>query len=140
MKMNNFTALGKRKMKHPEYELQKQVCKYLDYQYPKVIYMSDTIAACKLTIPQQVRNKAIQKEGFKCPDLLIFYPKGVYHGLFIELKVETPYLKDGKTLKANQHIKEQDKTMDELRRLGYMACFAWSFEGAVYLIDNYMEL
>ena len=47
-------------MKHPEYDLQKTVCQYLEMQYPKVLFLSDTIASVKLTKQQAVRNKAIQ--------------------------------------------------------------------------------
>ena len=88
-KLNNM----KRK-KQPEFEIQKAICDYLELQYPKVLFLSDTIASIKLTIPQQVRNKSIQKEGFKCPDLLILEPRGKYAGLFIEIKVVTPYKKE----------------------------------------------
>ena len=53
-------------MNHKEYNLQKQVCRYLNLKHPKVLYMSDTIANLKLTKQQAGRNKAIQKDGFHC--------------------------------------------------------------------------
>jgi len=121
-----------------EYELQKQVCKYLDFQYPKVLFMTDSIAAVKLTIPQQMRNKAVQKQGFKCPDLIIFQPSKYFNGMFLELKVKSPYKSDGFTLLKNEHIEEQAKTMDKLKKLGYFCKFVWTFEYAKGLIDNYM--
>jgi hypothetical protein len=122
----------------PEYQLQKAVCQYLRAQYPNVMFLSDTIAACKLTIPQQVRNKAIQCEGFKCPDLLILEPRGGYHGLFIELKTETPYKKDG-GIKAskNDHLKLQAETLQNLRGKKYLATFAWDFDQIKQMIDDY---
>ncbi len=133
----------KYKPKHkeqPEFILQKEVCQWLRKQYPKVMFMSDTIAAVKLTKPQAVRNKSIQKEGFKCPDLLIFEPRGIYHGLFIELKVETPFKKDG-SIKASQddHLLKQNKTLFNLYDIGYYACFAWTFEMSVDIITDYMN-
>lgn len=96
--------------KQPEFELQKSICKWLDLQYPNILYLSDTIASVKLTMPQQQRNKSIQKKGFKCPDLLILQPNDIYHGLFIELKVKSPYKKDG-TLFKDEHLEEQQKQL-----------------------------
>ena len=127
------------KIKHEEYQLQKAVCKYLNLQFPDVLYLSDTIASCKLTMQQAVRNKAIQKEGFKCPDLLILEPRGEWHGLFIELKKESPYLKSGK-LSSNEHIQGQAKTIADLKGKKYWACFSWSLEQTIEIIKDYMNL
>src|SRR5688572_10185738 len=96
--------------KQPEYELQKQVCKWLQLQYPDVLFMTDSIAAVKLTLPQAARNKAVQKPNFKCPDLIIFEPNKDFKGLFIELKINSPYTKHG-LLKKCDHLKAQQKTM-----------------------------
>ena len=125
-------------MKHDEYHLQKQVCNYLNWSYPEVLYMSDSIASCKLTMVQAVRNKAIQKDGFKCPDIIILEPRGKYHGLFIELKITTPFKKDG-TIKKNEHLEGQLKTIDELEAKGYSAFFAVGFDEAKFLIDRYLK-
>lgn len=123
----------------PEYTLQKQVCKYLNMQYPNVMYLSDTIAAVKLTFPQQARNKAIQKEGFKCPDLIILQPNLYSSGLFIELKAKTPYKSDGITLFSNPHNEAQNETLSKLNELGYYACFAWDFDQCKKIIDQYLN-
>ena len=122
----------------PEYILQKAVCQYISIQYPNVMFLSDTIAAVRLTIPQQIRNKAIQKEGFKCPDLLILHPNKYFSGLFIELKAKTPYKGNGEILK-NIHLEAQQETLNKLNYLGYHACFVWSFEDCKHIIDNYMQ-
>jgi len=123
----------------PEYSLQKQVTAYLRLQYPQTLFMSDTIAAVRLTIPQQVRNKSIQKSDFHCPDLIIFEPKGCFHVLFIELKAKSPYKKSGELLK-DEHLESQQQTIYLLNGLGYYAQFAWTFEMAKEIIDNYMNL
>ena len=129
----------RKKRTYPEYELQKQVCTYMDYQYPDVMYMSDTIASVKLTMPQNVRNSAIQKKDFKCPDVLIFEPRGGYHGLFIELKVKSPFKLNGE-LYAGDHLKGQQETIDDLNSKGYLACFSWGFERTKKVIDDYMKM
>jgi hypothetical protein len=122
----------------PEYHLQKQVCDYLNLQFPKVLYLSDTVASVKLTMMQAIRNKAIQKGGFKCPDVIIFEPKGIYHALFIELKVK-PILKRSGELLKNEHIEGQQKTINDLNALNYFATFAVGFDEAKKIIDNYLN-
>lgn len=116
-------------MKHEEYELQKSVARYLSYQYPDVDFLSDTIASVKLTERQAGRNKLVQKHGFKCPDVLILEPRKGYCGLFIELKIETPFKKDG-TIKASSkdHLKLQQECLQKLSSKGYFCVFSWSFD------------
>ena len=127
-------------MKHLEYDLQVAVCRYLSYQYPDVNYMSDTIANLKLTKTQATRNKKIQKTGFKTPDLIIFEPNSTFKGLFIELKIETPFKKDG-TIKAStkDHLKLQLETIEKLNEKGYSAHFSWGFDMTKEIIDNYLK-
>lgn len=127
------------KRTYPEYELQKSFCKYINLKHSEILYMSDTIANLKLSMFQKIRNKAIQKEGFHCPDVIIFEPKGIYHGLFIELKVVTPHKKDG-TLKKNEHLENQYKTILNLRKRGYCANFATGFDEAVEQLESYLSL
>jgi len=121
-----------------EYNLQSSICKWLKYSHKEVIFLSDTIAAVKLTIPQGARNKSIQKEGFKTPDLLIFEPNEKYHGLFIELKIESPYKKNG-DLKSSEHLNGQLKSINQLKERGYYACFSWSFEMTIEIIEKYLK-
>ena len=127
-------------MKHQEYNLQKSICQYLNWQYPDVFYLSDTIANLGLTPMQQNRNKAIQKKGFHCPDLLILEPNNTYKGLFIELKTSTPYKRNGE-IKASQkdHLKNQQETIIKLNEKGYKSFFAWEFETIIKEIDNYLK-
>jgi len=124
--------------KHPEYALQTQVCNYLKIKYKEVLFMSDTMASLKLTQAQAIRNKAIQKPNFKTPDLIIFHPKKQYNGMFLELKVATPFLKDGLTPKT-EHIARQLKTIKELRYLGYYANFGVGFDDCKKQIDLYFN-
>ena len=127
-------------MKHKEYKLQKSVCQYLRLQYPDVKFLSDAISNVKLTIPQQQRNKAIQAKGFHCPDLLILQPNKDFCGLFIELKIVTPYKLNG-DIKASgkDHLKKQLTTINELNEIGYKALFAWDFDEIKEIIDTYLK-
>ncbi len=126
-------------MKHEEFNLQKSLAAYLEKQYPAVLFLSDTIANVKLNVKQASRNKSIQKNEFKCPDLLILEPRGKYHGLFMELKIETPYRKDGQ-LKSCKHLSGQAKSMTQLNSKGYFCNFVWTYEQAKTLIDKYLAL
>lgn len=127
--------------KQPEFELQSAICRYLSYQYSEVLFLSDTIASLKLTPAQANRNKKIQKFGFSCPDLLILEPRNEYNGLFIELKVETPFKKNGE-IKASKddHLKNQLEAINKLNEKGYMAVFSWGFDMTKDIIDNYLKV
>jgi hypothetical protein len=127
--------------KQPEYELQSAICRYLSYQYGEILFLSDTIASLKLTPSQANRNKKIQKFGFSCPDLLILEPRNGYSGLFIELKVETPFKKNGE-IKASKddHLKNQLEAINKLKEKGYMAIFSWDFDMTKDIIDNYLKV
>lgn len=125
-------------MKHKEYQLQKAISKYLKYSYPMVFFLSDTVANLKLTKTQQGRNKEIQCQNFRCPDLLIFEPKNGYHGLFLELKTKSPFKKNGEILQ-NEHLIGQYETIQKLNEKGYRAEFVWSLDDAIKIIDEYLK-
>lgn len=124
--------------KQPEYELQKQICKWLNDNYKDVLFMTDSIAAVKLTLPQAARNKAVQKKGFRTPDLIIFQPNESYAGLFIELKVKAPFKKNGE-LRKDEHLINQQNSMFDLTRKGYFTAFSWSYEMTINIIENYLN-
>ncbi len=130
--------IAKSKKQQPEYELQVAISNYISQIYPDVLFLSDTVASLKLSIPQSVRNSKIQKKGFKTPDLIILTPNGKYHGLFIELKVETPFKKNGE-LKKCEHLEGQKKSINDLSKMGYYATFSWGFEMTKNIIDNYLK-
>ncbi len=110
----------------------------MNIQYPESLFLSDTIANLKLTVPQKARNKAIQKTGFKCPDVLILEPRGGYSGLFIELKVKSPFKQNGE-IYSNDHLKGQLESINALKSKGYYACFAVGFDQTKEIIDTYFN-
>ena len=120
-----------------EYIICKQIAQYMRRQYPEYIYHYD-LAGLNLSRAQAGMMKAIQgKRGF--PDFFLIHPIGKYSGLFLEIKVITPYLKDGKTLKSNDHLREQDSMLNKLRLNGYFAQFATGFYEVKQAIDNYIQ-
>jgi hypothetical protein len=134
-----------------EDHLSTQVAKYLQYQYPNVIYHFDLSSGGKKSIGMAVRDKSINKwRGY--PDLFIcqpvdissepnapFFRENYYNGLFIEIKAETIYLKDNVTLKSDKHIQEQSEMLKDLQKRGYMAEFVIGFDHIKLIIDSYLK-
>lgn len=122
-----------------EYILCKQIATYLRYQHPKIIFHYD-YAGLNLSKAQSGMMKEIQ--GVKSfPDLFVAKPMKPFAGLFLELKADgnSPYLKDGKTLKADDHVKAQAVTLGRLREAGYAAFFSVGFEETKTNIDTYLK-
>ncbi len=129
----------KRNLKHEE-NLQLLVCNYIRAKYPDVIFTCDLSSGMKLSMGQAVRAKKM-KSSRGLPDLMIFKQLKAKWGLFIELKRTGTklMLKDGITLVADEHIREQSVILSRLRSEGYEAVFAVGFEEATKIIDNYLK-
>lgn len=123
-----------------EHQLYEQIARYLQLQYPDVIYRFDLASDLKLTMGQASKHKRLHpRRGY--PDLFIAEPVHEWRGLYIEIKRdgESPLKKDG-TLKAGQHIKEQHEMLVELERKGYRAVFGVGFDQCKQIIDDYLKL
>ena len=129
-----------------EHEMYMQIADYMRYHYPKAIYRFDLAADLKLSIGQAAKHKRLQgRRGY--PDLFIAEPRTIrkggdkyyYAGLFLELKRPgtTIYKKNGE-LVSNEHIQEQARMLEELRRRDYMAEFACGFDETKKIIDEYL--
>lgn len=125
------------KPKQTEAQLHKMVCDYIRTKYPNVIFNSD-LSGIKLTIGQATKLKSLRSSR-AFPDIVIYEPRGTYHGLFIELKAEGTKLlkKDGSP--ATEHIKEQELMMRSLIKKGYLCYFAIGFNAAKFFIDKYLK-
>ena len=137
-----------------EHSLYEQIARYLQLQYPNIIYRFDIAADLKLTPGQAAKHKRLHPErGY--PDLYIAESSeninskdwngivrewGFYFGLYLEIKTESnsPYKKDG-TLKKDQHLDEQARMLEKLRARGYKAEFGVGFEGCKKIIDEYLR-
>lgn len=137
-----------------EHSLYEQIARYLQQQYPGVIYRFDLAADIKLTPGQAAKHHRLHPErGY--PDLLIAESSeninnkdwngvvrewGFYFGLYIEIKTESnsPYKKDG-TLKKDKHLEEQAKMLERLRARGYKAEFGVGIEECKKIIDEYLR-
>lgn len=123
----------------PEAELRRMLARWLQYQYPDVIYRFDLAADLKLTMGQARKHKELHPHrGY--PDVFIAEPRGKYCGMYIELKAEgkSPYKRNGE-LKKSEHLKEQEVILNELNSRGYFAKFATGFNEAKGLIESYLK-
>lgn len=119
-----------------EESLHVAVCKYIKLQFPNLIFSSEN-GGIRLTMGQAVKAKSLRSET-KLPDLWIMEPRGGYHGLFIELKKDPVWLKDG-SLSKDKHIQAQAAILDRLKNKGYYAVFGCGLQATMHLIDLYMK-
>jgi len=108
-----------------EFHDQIAVAQYLRLRYPDALW-SATAGGLRTSYSQAKRMKAMGlRRGV--PDLLIFEPRGRYHGLAIEMKRES-----GGVLSA-----EQKWWIDELNKRGYKAVICRGYADAISQIDDY---
>lgn len=124
------------KKKKPEQNLQKQLCNFIRKKYPNIYFLSD---ASGLPIKSWGLRMLLKKtrSTHAALDIVILYPRAPFHALAIELKRESPYLRDG-SLKSDQHLQDQQKTIDLLRSINIFARFIWNFEDGKELIEAYL--
>ena len=149
-----------------ESNVQLKVCKYLKDNYPNVIFMCDLASGMNLGQAIGGMNSRMRSSRGQ-PDLFIAAVKktvvklggsehmkiesSVYDkcGLFIEIKRDSVYKKDG-TLKSQKikdkktglyydHLKEQEEILQQLRKQGYKAEFGCGFEECKKIIDEYLN-
>lgn len=119
-----------------EAKLQRAVCQFIGMQYPNVYFTSDasSLGAGWNTI----KNIKATKSAHPQLDLIILCPKqGQYHGLVLEFKKESPFLKDG-TLSKEKHIQNQLKTIELLRKNNYKCEWVWGIDQAIKIITEYL--
>lgn len=132
-----------------EHNLYEQIARYLQLQYPNVIYRFDVGADLKLTMGQAAKHKRLHPErGY--PDLFIAESStniwnspvrewGLHFGLYIEIKKDGEKLnkKDGSW--RTSHIAEQAGMLENLRARGYRAEFGVGFDECKQIIDEYLR-
>lgn len=125
--------------KKTEERLQIQICTWLKFAYPRVIFTCDLSSGMGMTIGQAV--KAQQMRSSKgLPDLFIAEPRGKYNGLFIEFKKEgTKIFKPDGSLYSNEHISNQYLILNQLQQKGYRAVFAVGLTDAMTKINTYLR-
>jgi hypothetical protein len=126
-------------MTKAEKHIHQQVCRYIDLQYPNVIYTSDP-SGTRVSIGIAKELKAKRCKKFKIPDLIILHPSKDYCGLIIEIKASIDDVFTKKLeWRTSEHIAEQKRSIEQLQALGYYATFGIGFENTRKIIDEYMN-
>lgn len=115
-------------MKYEESNEQMIIVAYVKAHYPDVLFTSALGGSKATSIQEAVRRK---KLGYRkaWPDLTFLEPRGIYHGLVIELKKT-----GGKCEDPNQiaFLLEADKR-------GYKAVCCIGYKVAIKTIEMYLE-
>jgi len=130
----------KKKNKSEEADIQKEFIIWLRKEYQDVTFRTDWFAGhyCPPYVKEQYINA---QSGRSFPDIFIVNPSKIYHGLLIETKKSESevYLKDGKTLCADQHIHDQYKEILKLRAMGHCASFGCGLDHMKRLTIKYFN-
>jgi hypothetical protein len=103
----------------------------IKFKFPDMLFTTAP-GGMKTSMKQAVAMKAM---GYRAgtPDLLIFEPRGKFHGLLLELKApKTLYSEKGRT------SPEQKEFIAAANARGYYACVAYGAIEAFILIEKYM--
>lgn len=130
----------KKKSSKKEEKIQVQLCRYAKAKYPDLIFSSDIASGMSLTIGQAVKAKSMRSSR-GMPDVVFMEAKRGHYALCIELKREGTkiYLKNGVTLVADEHIREQNDMLNRLMSKNYFASFAIGINEAINILDWYMN-
>lgn len=105
-------------------------------QHPDVIAISES-SGLRCSMGMARKLKKMRSKHTHC-DIYVFEKRGNYGALVIELKAKNIYKKNGELLK-DEHLADQQKTIDLLNKKGYKACFAVGLENAIRIIDDYLN-
>ena len=107
--------------------LQINLIRWIKNTYPDILFTASA-GGMRTHIKTAKKMKAM---GYVagCPDLMIFEPRGGYHGLMIELKTE-----------RGKKSENQIKFIESLIGRDYFAVFCYGLEHAQMIIKQYMEL
>jgi len=114
-----------------ERQLQEAFCKWLCAKYPSIHW--------ECTYPDIYKNKPIT-DGRSYPDMKIYEPNKLFHGVFIEFKESRAkvYRKDGKTLQ-DQHSIKQNRCMAELVDKGFYCAHVWELNQGIEVFEHYLK-
>ncbi len=122
-----------------EEKLQIAISTYLKAQYPDVYFMSDSSG---LRLPMGLAVKAKKQRSKHAQlDLVILEPRGLFHGLIIELKKDSKEVyKQNGGFRKSEHVDAQNKSITHLQSKKYACCYGFGFEDVKYIIDEYLNL
>ena len=122
-----------------EQMLTGKVADYLREYHPSIPFQVD-LSGEHLSKSAAVRSAKNRAGLYKQPDLTIYVKKGKYGCLMLELKKMSahPLKKDG-TLKKNEHIELQARSIEWLRKYGQKADFGVGYQDTIDKINKYLN-
>ena len=125
-----------------EKQLHQSVCDYIRYKYPNVLLNVDLSGQNMSPMIGAQLKRLRSNSGY--PDIMIYKAKEefgitLFHGFFLELKIEGYKLYNKQGELKTDHLKNQAECMRRLREEGYYAEFACGLDSAIRQIDNYMK-
>lgn len=135
-----LTASEFRKRNAPkESAIHAQLCAYVRDRYPDAIFTSES-SGLRLTIGQAAKIKKLRSSS-KLPDFWLAETRGIYCGLFLELKrSRDEILRKDNSLKQDDRVLGQSGVLSRLREKGYYAEFACGLTEAITKVEYYMSL
>jgi hypothetical protein len=122
-----------------EQMLTSRISDYLREYHPTIPFQMDMSGEhlSKVAATRSAKNRA---GLYKQPDLTVYVKKGKYGCLMLELKKLSahPLKKDG-TLKKNEHIELQARSIEWLRKYGMCSDFAVGYEDTIKKINDYLS-
>ena len=113
-------------MKNKEHQLQRNIIKYLNLKYPKLLYCASA-GGVRTSFKQAIKMKQTgYVKGF--PDLFIYEPIEPYHGLAIEVKI-----------KKGRPTKPQLEWRDKLNKRNYVSEITYGFDETIEVIERYLN-
>ena len=129
----------RKRNRHEETTVHKQLLRYIRLRLPNVIFRTDG-AGLRLTKFQAI-NFAKMQSCSRYPDLFFPEPMGKYHGLYIEIKKDSSeFLKKDGTIRQNEKILSQLRVLTQLNDRGYAASFGGGFEECKRIVDSYFGI
>lgn len=104
-------------------------------EHPELAYLNGSLNGVRLTIGQAAKARRCgMKKGF--PDLSLPVTRGLYAGLYIELK---PLTRGKKNPRRPRLDPEQERWVEFLRSQGYCAAVCCGSDEAINFIKSYLN-
>jgi len=114
-------------MKHDEHKHQCAFVRYIRLRYKDVLFSASVAGSVQMSVQQWRRaTEAGYTKGF--PDIVVYEPRGSFHGMAIEMK-----------RKGGRVQPEQEKVLDMMRQRGYDAVVCYGADEAIEAFDEYMK-
>lgn len=119
-----------------EEKIQIELFSWLSDKYPHVLAISEP-SGVRVSMGLATKLKKMRSKHTHL-DVYCLEPVGDYCGLAVELKAKNIYKKDG-SLYKDEHLEDQQNTINLLREKGYYATFAVGFNEARTIIEDYLN-